>query len=237
MFTTLVESRPSRARRFGGTVASALIHGALIGGAVMLTLPDGAGARPAPTEPDKPPVFVPIGKAPITPRPPRPGPPLTAAPPQAPDVDIRIPLPDWNRPIRYEPGQVDATDDIELGGRGVAAPDLMGLGAMTAPGGDGRAWEANQVDRSPALAGHAIEPRYPAQLRAAGLEGRAVIQFVVDTLGRAEPASVTVMETAHPLFAEAVREVLPRYRFTPGEAAGHKVRTRVQIPFDFTIKR
>ena len=37
-------------------------------------------------------------------------------------------------------------------------------------------------------------------------------------------------------FAESVRAALPRFRFSPGEAGGRKVRTRVQIPFDFTLR-
>jgi hypothetical protein len=45
------------------------------------------------------------------------------------------------------------------------------------------------------------------------------------------------LDASQPLFAEAVRAVLPRYRFTPGEAANHKVRTRVQLPFDFALRR
>jgi hypothetical protein len=31
--------------------------------------------------------------------------------------------------------------------------------------------------------------------------------------------------------------VLPRFRFTSGEAAGRKVRTLVALPFDFTLVR
>ena len=38
------------------------------------------------------------------------------------------------------------------------------------------------------------------------------------------------------LYDEAVREALGRYRFVPGEVAGRKVRTMVQLPFDFRVK-
>ena len=34
-----------------------------------------------------------------------------------------------------------------------------------------------------------------------------------------------------------VRAVLPRYHFSPGEAGGRKVRTMVQLPFEFTLVR
>jgi protein TonB len=64
-----------------------------------------------------------------------------------------------------------------------------------------------------------------------------VVQFVVDTVGRAELADLQVIEAPHPLFVDAVRSALARYRFSVGEAAGRKVRTRVQIPFEFTLTR
>lgn len=54
--------------------------------------------------------------------------------------------------------------------------------------------------------------------------------------GRAEPASVQVVDMTRAEFAESVRAALPRFRFSPGEAGGRKVRTRVQIPFDFTLR-
>ena len=64
-----------------------------------------------------------------------------------------------------------------------------------------------------------------------------VVQCVVDTLGRAELAELQVIETAHPLFVDAVCSALARYRFSVGEAAGRKVRTRVQIPCEFALVR
>jgi protein TonB len=234
MFTTLLESRAPRTRRFAGTVVSALIHGALIAGAVLVTLPRSVDANPEPRTP--PEVFwIPILHPPEPPRrqlhdvlTSEPGTRLPAEPisitfRDRPSVDIDV-----------GPTLVDH-EILERGGVDPATP--IGWGARNGVAGDGHAWEANQVDRPPALAGGAIQPRYPASLHAAGIEGRVVLQFVVDTLGRAEPGSVSVIEASHTLFAEAVREVLPRYRFMPGEAGGHRVRTRVQIPFDFVLER
>ncbi|HET7189424.1 MAG TPA: energy transducer TonB, partial [Gemmatimonadaceae bacterium] len=103
--------------------------------------------------------------------------------------------------------------------------------------GSGGVVDERLVDRAPRLMGTAVEPKYPASLRAAGIEGRVVVQFVVDTLGRAELADLQVVETPHTLFVDAVRAALARYRFTVGEAAGRKVRTRVQLPFVFTLTR
>jgi protein TonB len=101
----------------------------------------------------------------------------------------------------------------------------------------GSAIDERLVDRAPRVLGRAIEPRYPAALREAGVQGRVVVQFVVDTLGHAELGELQVIETPHALFVDAIRAALAHYRFSVGEAAGRKVRTRVQIPFDFTLTR
>jgi protein TonB len=121
-------------------------------------------------------------------------------------------------------------------GRGLPADSPIGVG-RTLGGGDGSALDERDVDRAPRLIGAAQEPRYPAALRESGIQGRVVVQFVVDTLGRAELGELQVVESAHPRFVDAVRDALARYRFSVGEAAGRKVRTRVQLPFEFTLVR
>jgi protein TonB len=80
-------------------------------------------------------------------------------------------------------------------------------------------------------------PHYPEQLRSAGVSGRVVVQFTVDTLGLVEPGSVVVREAAHELFADAVRAVLPALRFRAAEAGGHRVRMLVELPFEFRLDR
>ena len=69
------------------------------------------------------------------------------------------------------------------------------------------------------------------------MNGRVSLQFVVDTLGHAEMSGLQVVEATDPLFARSVRAMLGRYRFSPGEVGGRKVRTLVQLPFDFTLVR
>jgi TonB family protein len=78
-------------------------------------------------------------------------------------------------------------------------------------------------------------PVYPPALLERSIEGRTVVQFVVDTMGRAEIVSFAVLETTHAEFAEAVRAVLPEMRFTPAIVSSHKVRQLVQQPFVFKI--
>jgi protein TonB len=72
-------------------------------------------------------------------------------------------------------------------------------------------------------------------LRQAGVEGEALVSFVVDTLGRVDVATFKVIRTTHDLFAAAVKNALPRMRFIPAETSRGRVRQLVQQPFSFAI--
>jgi protein TonB len=78
-------------------------------------------------------------------------------------------------------------------------------------------------------------PLYPPVLQSQGIEGVAVVRFVVDTTGRADPESFTLVETNHPLFAAAVQDALPRMKFTPAKTGTKVVRQLVELPFAFRI--
>lgn len=78
-------------------------------------------------------------------------------------------------------------------------------------------------------------PQYPDILRQAGVEGEALVSFVVDTTGRADVSSFKVIRATHDLFATAVKNALPRMRFIPAEVGDKKVRQLVQQPFSFAI--
>ena len=93
-----------------------------------------------------------------------------------------------------------------------------------------------QVDKV-AAAIPGVAPAYPEPLKAAGVEGGATVQFVIDTTGRYEPGSFRVLAATHEAFAAAVRAVLPRMRFIPAESGGQKVRMIVQQRFGFTLDR
>lgn len=238
MLNVLLESRAPRTRRLGSTLASALLHVALIAGAVAVTMPGPVDANAsAPTPP-------PGTRWVETPSRPSPAPVrrVRGAPPAAPSRPVRLSItaPDFV-PDRLPPidvGLVIPPDQIVVGGAGVRTASPIGAGdPPSPPGGNGSAVDERLVDRAPRLLGQALEPRYPAALREAGVQGRVVVQFVVDTMGRAELGDLQVVETPHALFAESVRTALARYRFSVGEAGGRKVRTRVQLPFEFTLAR
>jgi len=79
-------------------------------------------------------------------------------------------------------------------------------------------------------------PEYPAYLEAEGIQGSATVQFVVDSNGRADSVSFSVLDATHPAFAESVRAALTGMLFSPAEINGHHVRQWVQQSFQFVIQ-
>jgi protein TonB len=80
-------------------------------------------------------------------------------------------------------------------------------------------------------------PRYPELLKAGGVEGEVLVEFTVDTTGRADPASLKVLKSTHELFALAVKNAMPGMRFLPAEVDGRRVKQLVRQPFVFAIQK
>ena len=78
-------------------------------------------------------------------------------------------------------------------------------------------------------------PLYPPALKANGVGGEVLVQFVVDTLGMPLVGTFRVLKSSHELFSLAVQDALPAMRFISAEHQGHKVRQLVQQPFVFAI--
>jgi protein TonB len=79
-------------------------------------------------------------------------------------------------------------------------------------------------------------PRFPPVLRAAGIRGEVVAQYVVDTMGLVERASWTVIRASHDGFREAAREAILAGRFSPARVSGRKVRQLVQQVIRFDLR-
>ena len=82
-----------------------------------------------------------------------------------------------------------------------------------------------------------VTPRYPRALEVAGVPGRVVLQFVVDTTGTVEAPSLLVVEASDSAFARSSREALAATRFAPARAGGQVVRQLVRQTMIFTVKR
>jgi hypothetical protein len=82
-----------------------------------------------------------------------------------------------------------------------------------------------------------------------GHEGSVMLEFMVDTTGRAEPATIRdvwppgtprpggVDESTYQNFVAVSREVIERSHFLPARIGGCAVRQRVRMPFAFTGRR
>lgn len=99
-----------------------------------------------------------------------------------------------------------------------------------------QAFTAERVD-TPARADAAapIAPVYPDSLYRAQVPGRVVVEFVVDTAGRAAIETLGVVSSTDPLFTGAVRRAIPEARFTPARIAGRPVPQVVRQAFAFVI--
>jgi len=86
---------------------------------------------------------------------------------------------------------------------------------------------------APAIVVSQPAPRYPKHLETLGLEGRVVVEFVIDTAGQVEPASLRVLESTHQAFDQAARTTMLESVFKPARLSGHAVRqlTRQAVRF------
>lgn len=101
----------------------------------------------------------------------------------------------------------------------------------------GRTFFEFQVDKQAAAKPGTVSLHYPAELQRMNIEGKVVVQFVVDTTGRAEPETFRVLQSNHPQFTDAARLAALGGRYYPAEFGGRKVRQLVQLPLVFMFDR
>ena len=119
------------------------------------------------------------------------------------------------------------------------------VGAATLRKGDGpiptsdrQTYFEFQVEQTANIrAGGTTVPKYPAELRAANIEGEVLAQFTVDTTGAPAMETFKVLKSTHDLFTQAVRAALPTMRFNPALVGGRPVRQLVQMPFQFNLSK
>jgi TonB family protein len=80
-------------------------------------------------------------------------------------------------------------------------------------------------------------PVYPPELKKRGVEGEVQARFVVDTIGRADTLSVVIVKATDDAFASSVKAVIPKLRFDPAQAKGHKVKQLVTQRFLFPAQQ
>jgi protein TonB len=228
MFDTLLETRALGERHLNGQAVSIVVHALIITAAVAAT---SRAVKPAPAEARRDFVLaVPIEPPPTVERQP------AITPPPVPrgfqlletviDIPNVLPAIDLAHPV------TDASNYTGVGiAGGTADGERTGVPRLV---GQGSTYLTSDVDKPALLLSGA--PAYPEQLKGAGLDGDVRATFVVDTLGRADLSTLTIVQSTHPMFASAVRKALPAMKFLPAEVAGRKVRVQVELPFTFRIK-
>lgn len=232
MFDYLIESRKQRSWRtmLGNSAASIIFHLIMVVAAVYATLHAGENvveriqtvAVTMQTQEQKKEEPPPEEVAQVAP-PPR-GFQTLAIPTNIP-VDI---------PPPSQASTFNAADFSGVGVEGGVARGVENAGPVIS---DQPYLEAVVEERPETQAGTCTMPTYPPILQQAGVEGRVLAEFVIDTLGRAERASIRFVSSTHQLFEAPARATILSCRFRPGRISGRAVRVRVQQPINFTITR
>lgn len=76
-------------------------------------------------------------------------------------------------------------------------------------------------------------PVYPPELRAAGIEGEVVVEYIVDEQGVVVAAEA--LESTDAAFEAPALDAVRAWRFTPGKKEGRGVRTRVKQTITFQL--
>ena len=229
MFGVLIESKAKAQRRAGGALLSVMAHTAVLSLAVVLTA---QGSPSLPYEP--PPKITPVTLVPLDTRPTERGGSRSTGPTRSCECPVVPPLPNFT-----VDGTLPPTDIVVSEGPGV--PDASSLWGSVQPlggtspassSGSGASWTTSETS---ARILHAARPRYPEMLRAAGVSGRVLVRFVIDTVGRVDPSSLVILQSTHDLFSRAVRDVMPAMRLIPAEVSGRRVPMLAEMSFEFAL--
>ena len=235
MLGVLLESRSRRQRRKGGMALSIAVHVAIISAAVAGTAATKEVAKAIKPSfvdirmPAKPPEPKPVREVRRESR-------QTATTPVT-DIVIKRIDPPTTIPVGLPTidlrGAVAADSIVIGGGPGTKNGGVVG-GLVGGDGPSSSEWRGNDAYMNLIKS---ATPRYPESLRQAGVDGRVLIRFTVDTLGRIDPSSVQVVSETHALFSRAVRDVISQFRFRAAESNGKKVPALAEMPFEFSIRR
>jgi protein TonB len=234
MFNQLLESKAKRQKMAGGTIFSIVLHTVLIGGAVYATAKAGTKDEKAKAEKIQ---FVEMKKEPPKEVPKEPPPPkeVVVKPPppkgfqvlRAPvKIDIKIPEIDLSKAV---------TNEADFSGKGVKGG--TGSGVVGGIANTNQTYFEFQVEKPAEMLQDSPKPKYPSVLESSGIAGEVQAQFVVTSSGKADMDSFKVLKSTNELFTQAVKNVLPRMKFSPAMIGGKPVNQLVQQSFQFAVPR
>lgn len=225
MFETLIESRRASQPKqvLGLSLVSLVVHAVVIAGTVIATVSVSRGKGAVKV--DTTVVYLPQPQQPQR----RPPPPPPAAALEMPLKGFQTVVAPSEIPSNIPPvNLVEKFNPKDYSGIGVEGGVAGGIVPMS------EVYLEAVVEEKPALL-TAPEARYPDLLRQAGIQGRVMIQAIIDTSGRAEPTSIKVTRSPNPGFDEPSRNWMLHAVFRPARVHGRAVRVLVQVPIDYAI--
>ena len=240
MFENLIESNKKPSASLSQSIVSVFVHAGLIFGAIRAT--QGAAEAIREITVDTTMVFL---KPPETPPPPPPPPENVVVSANPPPQGFQVVSPPDNIPTEIPPVNLNEKfDPKDFTGKGVEGGIATGIVGGTGPVSiEGQVFLAAEVDESPQLTNTgacsaAMNDHYPAVMKSAGIPGRVVMQFIVNTDGRVDPASVKISSSTHKAFEEPAKSVLisSACTFKTGSSHGQPVRVLVQQAISFKLQ-
>ena len=241
MFENLVESNRKRQSTLGQQAVSLALHVGLIFGAIQATR--GAAEAVRDIVVDTTMVFL---KPPEPPPPPQEIPENVVVSANPPPQGFQVITPPDNIPTEIPPVNLNERfDPRDFTGKGVEGGIATGIVGGTGPVNiEGEVFLAAEVDDSPILTNSGacqafLLDQYPAVMKSAGIPGRVVLQFVVNTDGKVDPGSVKVNSSSHKAFEEPARKSITSSAcaFKPGSSRGAPVRVLVQQAVSFKLSQ
>lgn len=91
------------------------------------------------------------------------------------------------------------------------------------------------ADAPARMAPGSCAPRFPPLMRERRTSGAVEMDFVIDSAGRVDPATVAVLHATDPAFERAVLDAVPCFRYVPPRAGGRPVRMATFQDFAFAV--
>ena len=212
MFDLLPESQSRAAVPRWGLIVALTLHAGVLGGLLLRPSSKARAEVPRATEL----LFPPPDPVPL-----RPVPVPTA--PIIQQVITTVPLPG---PIPDVPGLPQPT--VEPGP--IVPPEPLG------PVESGADPMRAELLQDPPVLLTAPVPEYPRRLREAGIQGQAIVEAVVDTLGRVESGSLRVVHADQADFEASALASIRAALFRPARVLGRPVRVLVRVPVSFRLR-
>lgn len=109
----------------------------------------------------------------------------------------------------------------------VTGPQARNIGGISA-------YDSDKLDQRPRITKRAA-PEYPIRARRMNIEGRVIVQVIVDKQGMPVNEKIT-RATPAGYFEDVSLAAVKRMRFSPGKLKGQVVNTIVVIPFEFKLR-